>query len=92
MRYVKKPVEVEAEQYDANAKMFPNGVCFCGRPSGAHCHTLEGPLAVSNGDWIIKGMKGEVYPCKPDIFEMTYRLVPGQEESAFMELFEDKGT
>jgi hypothetical protein len=37
--------------------------------------TLEGPLAVSWGDWIIKGVKGELYPCKPDIFEATYESV-----------------
>lgn len=34
--------------------------------------TLEGPLAITWGDWIIKGVKGELYPCKPDIFEATY--------------------
>jgi hypothetical protein len=34
--------------------------------------TLEGPRYVSNGDWIIKGVNGEFYPCKPDIFEKTY--------------------
>jgi hypothetical protein len=34
--------------------------------------TLEGQMAVSNGDWIIKGVKGELYPCKPDIFAATY--------------------
>ena len=34
--------------------------------------TLEGPHLVSWGDWIIRGVKGELYPCKPDIFEATY--------------------
>jgi hypothetical protein len=34
--------------------------------------TLEGILTVSEGDWIIKGVKGEFYPCKPDVFELTY--------------------
>lgn len=34
--------------------------------------TLEGPMLVSPGDYIIRGVKGELYPCKPDIFEMTY--------------------
>ena len=34
--------------------------------------TLEGKLLVSWGDWIIRGVKGELYPCKPDIFTMTY--------------------
>ena len=39
--------------------------------------TLEGCLSASPGDWIIRGVKGEVYPCKPDIFEATYEPVDG---------------
>lgn len=38
--------------------------------------TLEGNHRVTEGDWIIRGVKGELYPCKPDIFEMTYEEVP----------------
>lgn len=38
-------------------------------------HTLEGSLTVSYGDWLIQGVKGELYPCKPDIFEATYEPV-----------------
>lgn len=37
-----------------------------------HIKTLEGVMIASEGDWIIRGVKGEVYPCKPDIFEATY--------------------
>lgn len=37
--------------------------------------TLEGPHVVSWDDWIIQGIKGELYPCKPDIFELTYDVV-----------------
>lgn len=37
--------------------------------------TLEGTMRASPGDWIIIGIKGETYPCKPDIFEATYELV-----------------
>lgn len=37
--------------------------------------TLEGDMKAMKGDWIIKGVKGEFYPCKPDIFEMTYEIV-----------------
>lgn len=37
--------------------------------------TLEGEMQVSIGDWIIKGIKGEFYPCKPDIFKETYEFV-----------------
>lgn len=40
--------------------------------TGCAVGTLEGPHVASVGDWIIKGVKGEFYPCKPDIFEMTY--------------------
>ena len=38
-------------------------------------HTLEGTMRCSNGDYIIKGINGEFYPCKPDIFEKTYEPV-----------------
>ena len=39
---------------------------------GLSIFTLEGKMSATPGDWIIKGVKGEVYPCKPDIFEATY--------------------
>ena len=43
----------------------------------AHLHikALEGVMTASPGDWIIQGVNGEVYPCKPDIFEKTYEVV-----------------
>lgn len=37
--------------------------------------TLEGPMRISPGDWVIKGVKGEFYPCKPDVFEQTYEVL-----------------
>ena len=40
-----------------------------------HITTLEGVMTASKGDFIIKGVKGEFYPCKPDIFEATYEVV-----------------
>lgn len=42
-------------------------------------NTLEGTHWVSPGDWVIKGVKGEFYPCKPDIFEKTYEPVTGDD-------------
>ena len=42
---------------------------------GLKIYTLEGKMLASPGDWIIRGVKGELYPCKPDIFEMTYEAV-----------------
>ena len=60
----------------------PDGTLFRGADyhTGDHkmysfrldCPTLEGNMKVSFGDWIIKGVKGEYYPCKPDIFTATY--------------------
>lgn len=76
-KFRKKPVVIEAEQYRLGFP-YPGGVCdsahdgFKGEP---HVHTLEGPLNVSLNDWIITGIKGERYPCKPDIFEQTYEPV-----------------
>ncbi|HVS35889.1 MAG TPA: hypothetical protein VMS17_09925 [Gemmataceae bacterium] len=42
---------------------------------GIVIHTLEGDMLAKWGDWIIRGIKGEIYPCAPDIFEATYELV-----------------
>lgn len=52
----------------------PNAPVDPGRdtPSELVCGTLEGVHKITWGDWIIKGVKGELYPCKPDIFEATY--------------------
>lgn len=44
--------------------------------------TLEGTMLANVGDWIIQGIKGEIYPCKPDIFEETYEPVPKAEDLA----------
>lgn len=80
--YRKRPVVIQAQQYDPASGRVPAGVCWadnrkhCAHLSGTpHVHTREGPLAVSPGDYIITGIKGEQYPCKPDIFEQTYELV-----------------
>lgn len=78
MKYRKKPVAIDAVQYLHNMKTNPKGVCRCNNvPHGGvpHVHTLEGFLQVTPGDWIITGVKGERYPCKPDIFELTYEKV-----------------
>ncbi len=49
--------------------------CGIGMPRHGNCKTLEGFHIVCPGDWIIKGIKGEYYPCKPDIFGATYEAV-----------------
>lgn len=76
-KYRKKPVEIEAVQWTGNnlaelRKMDGfdmRHVCFDGVLKIA---TLEGIMTASIGDYIIKGVQGEFYPCKPDIFEQTY--------------------
>lgn len=83
-KYRKKPVVIEAEQFRGGhmASGWPDCICRCEaiEPNSdgvgwPHVHTMEGPLKVSEGDWIITGVKGEKYPCKPDIFAMTYEPV-----------------
>lgn len=77
MKYRKKPVVIEAIQFTGN---FTEIEDFVGadaefRNGKLLIATLEGPMTASPNDWIIKGIKGEFYPCKPDIFEATYEAV-----------------
>lgn len=77
MKFRKKPVVIEAIQFTSESAW---ECCqFIGRehllgasPEHFEIKTLEGSITASLGDWIIKGIKGEIYPCKPDIFEATY--------------------
>lgn len=78
--YRKKPVIIEAVKWtglnwkeihsfmaDKELSIYPNKELII--------HTLEGDMKANAGDYIIKGVKGEFYPCKPDIFNQTYELV-----------------
>lgn len=79
MKVRKKPVVVEAWLYDGSKK----SIAEIARLSNAvmlytdHLviKTLEGDHRANIGDWIIKGIAGELYPCKPEIFEKTYERV-----------------
>lgn len=70
----KKPVVIEAEQFWPEKEPWPEGVRHVETAAGWRyaIGTLEGVHEVTPGDWIITGVKGERYPCKPDIFAMTY--------------------
>lgn len=72
-KYRKKPIVIEAEQWFPGIKI--KGVIEKTHQVYGMIETLEGSMMVSPGDWIITGIKGEKYPCKPDIFEATYELV-----------------
>jgi hypothetical protein len=74
----KKPVEIEARQYTRNGLEAESVAEWSGgdqTDDGLIIHTLEGDHLANYGDWIIRGVKGEFYPRKPDIFALTYDLV-----------------
>ena len=79
MKFRKKPVVIEAVQWNGTNTGEVRGFMFPVVPiveSGCIAiFTLEGRMIAQEGDWIIKGIKGEFYPCKPDIFEATYEKV-----------------
>lgn len=85
MKYRKLPVEIDAIQYQREDNIMAVQTFFGdgnGRellydePSNEYfIRTLEGDMHLTKGDWIIKGVSGEFYPCKPDIFAKTYEAV-----------------
>lgn len=82
--FKKKPVVIEARQYNGTAPS-ANGIIGWLAPYGALAahnehgtfgiSTLEGVMTVSSGDWVIRGVKNEFYPCRNDIFVATYEPV-----------------
>lgn len=76
MKFRKKPVVIDAVQWTGENRdeifQFAGRSAFWGDVTGMVIKTLEGEHKASEGDWIIRGVHGEHYPCKPDIFEKTY--------------------
>ena len=78
MKYRKKPVVIEAVQYDGTTECLCELSDWIGVDMTLKAgdelviHTPEGEMRVSPGDYIIRGVQGEFYPCKPDIFAATY--------------------
>ena len=95
MKYRKKPVEIEAVQFIDT----PERICEIAKFVGGYLRvnyedkdnpyipieTLEGTMKASVGDYIIKGVNGEFYPCKPDIFVKTYDSIGSQIAEANMQ-------
>lgn len=81
-RFRKKPVEIEAVRFAANLNqhgmdmlvswMRENGGDAHHDGTSIYINTLEGQMRADVGDYIIRGLKGEFYPCKPDIFQASY--------------------
>lgn len=91
MKYRKKPVVVEAKQFLGTWESWDEINYWITRSwleeqtivenidwTTYEIKTLEGVITASAGDFIIKGVQGEFYPCKPDIFEQTYELIKGE--------------
>jgi len=87
-KFRKKPVVIEAIQFNGSNKIecieFTNQTAFARSEKDINgavkfwvisIPTLEGDMIASPNDWIIKGVNGEFYPCKPDIFEKTYEPI-----------------
>lgn len=99
MKYIKKPVVIEAFKIGIDYipdwfmdRVSNNTIILHGKSSGfehyddTNCdiQTLEGVMHANYGDYIIKGVKGEIYPCKPDIFEETYEILESQEINRYV--------
>lgn len=94
MKFRKKPVVIDAELFDGSFESANRISVLYGRHNVSPaltngnfnkklvCHTLEGDIFAQAGDYIIKGIKGEVYPCKPDIFNATYSA--DEDESQYL--------
>lgn len=82
MKYIKKPIVIDAIEFTGNNKninelsRFMNiknlKTIYKNKKLTIEIHTLEGIMIATIGDYIIKGINGEFYPCKPDIFKKTY--------------------
>lgn len=95
MKYRKKPVVIEAFQLDErglvgedwfwdavsrNDIITHNFGKYHLEPAWCEIKTLEGTMIAKTGDYIIRGVNGEIYPCKADIFEKTYEMVGGMND------------
>jgi len=77
-KYRKRPVVIEAEQWPYHEPAGWRGIeGVCYQNGRLEIETLEGPHTVTPGDWIITGVEGERYLCKPEIFEKTHDKVDG---------------
>jgi len=97
IKYRKKPVVIEAVQFlgfsddtgqvmfserpDWLTRAFGKTILFFGLRDTLAIVTLDGDRIASTGDYIIQGVKGELYPCKPDIFDLTYEPVDSPNEN-----------
>ena len=87
MKFRKRPVVIDAIQWDGELATITDLYALGLDPiriseARLNIETLEGEMTAMLGDWVIKGVQGEFYPCKPDIFAATYEAVATREPSA----------
>lgn len=81
MKFRKKPIVIEAWQYNTREiapKWLTDRIAtgeLRGVPGGVEVKTLHGPVLAKPGDWIVRSVKGDIYPCAPDVFAATYEPV-----------------
>lgn len=106
MKATKKPVTIECFQYDGDLKnsdgqfyvcawaveAFQSGVIYFKDQGEMYIKTLEGDHHVSVGDYVIRGVNGELYPCKPDIFEKTYNILTEEANATARDHFDTEFT
>lgn len=91
-KFRKRPVVIDAEMWDGTSasalavmSLLPvnaqETLLEFDSPSIIRVRTLEGVMTAELGDWVIKGVKGELYPCEPDIFAATYEIADGNPAS-----------
>lgn len=100
MKYRKKPVVIDAMQFTGTPENIAELSKFMQRkltisyadPDNPQIHimTLEGIMAANVGDYIIKGVQCEFYPCKEDIFEATYDEIPAEEWDKIVKMLEEE--
>lgn len=97
IKATKKPVTIEAVKWNGENKAEVQEFCgssakffedVCKSLNCVAIGTLEGIMSADPGDYIIKGVKGEFYPCKPDIFETTYDIVENKKEDEIIKMLE----
>lgn len=87
VKYRARPVIIQAERfYERHCHQLPGewrrALCCCRNvvqgdpPLPWHIHTLEGPMMLREGDYMVRGLAGEFYPVKPEMFEAKYEAVP----------------
>lgn len=106
MKATKKPITIECFIYDGDLKnsdgqfyvcawaveAFQSGVIYFKDQGEMYIKTLEGDHHVSVGDYVIRGVNGELYPCKPDIFEKTYNILTEEANATARDHFDTEFT